>query len=161
MIIQEILKQLILEKGVNVSDVVRETGLSPTPIYAILNGKAKRPLSSTINKLANYFGVSPKYLLTGESGAETDNSELNKKIGEAVKREFQKRLDDAGPSLNKVRLHDGQRQKLYDTYVARGIFTIVENFDDLSPADQEVAYRLMYLWDEIIRKGKTNGEPKP
>jgi len=152
--IHEILKQLILEKGVNVSDVMRETGLSATPIYAILKGEAKRPLSSTIKKLADYFGVSPKYLLTGEKEGEPD-------LLAARVAELEKRLNGAGPALHKIRLDGGQQQRLYDKYVTRGIITIVENFDELSAEDQEVAYRIMYLWDEILRKGKVDdGRPK-
>ena len=154
MIIQEILKQLILEKGVNVSDVVRDTGLSPTPIYAILNGRAKRPLSSTIKKLADYFGVSPKYLLTGETEPTADP--LAARVAE-----LERQAKVAGPALHKISLNDGQRQYLHDKYIVKDVVSVAGRVDDLKPNALETLYRLLFLWDEIIRKGKVNdGRPE-
>jgi transcriptional regulator with XRE-family HTH domain len=58
------------EKGVGVTQICKDTGLSRTPIYAILNGTAKRTLPPTLKILADYFGVTVGYLMGLEGRGE-------------------------------------------------------------------------------------------
>ena len=149
--INEILKRLIYEKGVNVSDVVRETGLSATPIYAILNGKAKRPLSSTIKKLADYFGVTSKYLLTGDDDEqEPDIAELRHEVAE-----LKKRLN--GPSFQKVIVDDYQRERLIGKYFKGGVSgVLLVELAGMPDKMLEEFIRVLYVYDEIKRRADAN-----
>lgn len=153
MITGEILKRLILEKGVNVSDVVRETGLSPTPIYAILNGKAKRPLSSTIKKLADYFGVSSKYLLTGEGAEEKDTDVALLKLRLA---ELEKRLN--GQNLRKTVVDEYQRERLIRKYFKGGVSgVLLVELAGIPDRMLDEFLRVLYIYDEVKRRGDAQG----
>ena len=153
--INEILKRLIYEKGVNVSDVVRDTGLSATPIYAILNGKAKRPLSSTIKKLADYFGVTSKYLLTGEDEErEPEIVELRREVAE-----LRKRLN--GPSFQKVVVDDYQRERLIGKYFKGGVSgVLLVELAGMPDKMLEEFIRVLYVYDEIKRRADAGNNRK-
>jgi len=60
---KEILKRLMYKKGVNTTDIVRDTGISRSTIYGLLNNKIINPQPKTIKTLADYFEVTPDYLL--------------------------------------------------------------------------------------------------
>ena len=64
--ISGILARLMDERGVTVAELARATGLTPNPIYNYLAGDTRNPRRDVVKKLADYFGVSPSYLLTGE-----------------------------------------------------------------------------------------------
>lgn len=62
----EIFDKLLKEKGIKTSDVARATGLSATFFSEWKKGKSKTPSLINMQKIANYFGVTVDYLLTGE-----------------------------------------------------------------------------------------------
>lgn len=152
--INDILKQLLLARGVEVAALARETGIARQAIADILNGKTTRPQNKTVKRLAEYFDVTPNYLLGGVNADPLDD--LRVKVAA-----LEKRLNHAGPALNKISLDDGQRQYLHDKYVSKDVVSVAGRIDDLTPAALETLYKLLFLWDEINRKGKVNGEPKP
>lgn len=152
--IKDILKQLLLAQGVEVAALARETGIARQAIADLISGKTTRPQNKTVKRLAEFFDVTPEYLL-GEVNPDP-LAELRAKVAA-----LEKRANNAGPALNKVSLDDGQRQYLHDKYVRNEVVSFASRIDDLTPNARETAYRLLFLWDEIVRKGKINEEPKP
>lgn len=61
----EIYQKLLDEKGLKNSDVSRATGISNMTLSDWKNGKTK-PKTDTMKKIANFFGVSVDYLMTGK-----------------------------------------------------------------------------------------------
>lgn len=58
-------EQLLKEKGVTPYRVHKETGISTATLSDWKNGKSQ-PKQDKLLKIADYFGVSVKYLMTGE-----------------------------------------------------------------------------------------------
>lgn len=54
------------EKGISARDLAAATSISYQPIYNIINGVTKNPSARIVKAIADYFGVSPSYLLGGE-----------------------------------------------------------------------------------------------
>jgi transcriptional regulator with XRE-family HTH domain len=152
--LNNILKQLLLARGVEVAELARETHIARQAIADILSGKTKRPQNKTVKRLAEYFDVTPEYLL----GSDTRDplTELRAQVAA-----LEKRVNGAGPALIKISLDDGQRQYLHDKYIQNEVVSVAGRVDDLEPNALETLYKLLFLWDEIIRKGKVNnGEGK-
>lgn len=61
----EIYYELLRQKGVRNIDVSRATGIPPSTFSDWKKGKSK-PKADKLQKIADYFGVSTEYLLTGE-----------------------------------------------------------------------------------------------
>lgn len=55
---------LMRDKGVNAATVARETGISPTTLSEWKNGRST-PKQDKLQKIADYFGISLDYLVTG------------------------------------------------------------------------------------------------
>ena len=64
----EIFAELLTKKGVRASDVAKATGINPTVFSEWKKGKSS-PKSDKLQKIADYFGVSMEYLMTGEDPA--------------------------------------------------------------------------------------------
>jgi len=154
MILKEIFEDLRIKKGVSVDDIADDTGISRSTLYNIKGGKTKRPnLKDVLMPLADYFGVDVKIFL---SEPDDPLAELRAKV-EAL----EKHAKNAGPALHKISLNDGQRQYLHDKYIVKDVVSVAGRVDDLKPNALETLYRLLFLWDEIIRKGKVNdGRPE-
>nr|DAT15346.1 MAG TPA: Cro/C1-type HTH DNA-binding domain protein [Caudoviricetes sp.] len=56
------LKELMTKKGVNITQVSKETGLSRTTLTAIVYEEGRGIQMKTINKLCNYFDITPAEL---------------------------------------------------------------------------------------------------
>lgn len=56
------LKELIAKKDVNITQVSKETGLSRTTLTAIVKEDGRGIQMRTINKLCNYFDITPSEL---------------------------------------------------------------------------------------------------
>ncbi|WP_373263212.1 helix-turn-helix domain-containing protein [Hungatella hathewayi] len=61
----EIYCKLRDSRGVKDADVVRETGITKSTFSDWKNGRSK-PKNDKLQKIADYFGVSVDYLMTGE-----------------------------------------------------------------------------------------------
>ena len=151
MILKEIFEDLRIKKGVSVDDIADDTGISRSTLYNIKGGKTKRPnLKDVLMPLAKYFGVDVKIFLSEPADP------LAARVAE-----LERQAKVAGPALHKISLDDGQRQYLHDKYITNEVVSFAGRVDDLTPAARETAYKLLFLWDEIIRKGKVNdGRPK-
>lgn len=56
------LKELMVEKDVNITRISKGTGLSRTTLTAIVNEEGRGIQMRTINKLCNYFDITPSEL---------------------------------------------------------------------------------------------------
>lgn len=61
----EVFEKLLKIKGVKASDVTRATGISSTVFSDWKSGKSK-PGAEKLIEIADYFGVSVRYILTGK-----------------------------------------------------------------------------------------------
>lgn len=68
----EIFEKLCQERGVNASGVCRDTGIQKNTISQWKTGKTNLK-ADKLKKLADYFGVSIDYLMTGE-GSEKEST---------------------------------------------------------------------------------------
>lgn len=66
------------KNGTKPNPVAKELGISSGSVTFWKKGKV--PHHSTLIKIANYFGVSVDYLLTGQKEKPTDNGELDDEI---------------------------------------------------------------------------------
>ena len=60
----QLLKQLIKENGVNLAEISLSTGLAKSTLHNLINGT--EPSLSKAAVLAEYFGVSLDYFITGK-----------------------------------------------------------------------------------------------
>ena len=92
----EIYQKLLDEKGLKNSDVSRATGISNMTLSDWKNGKTK-PKTDTMKKIANFFGVSVDYLMTGkESEFTIEMAEIDVELSNMSKRvkEYAIRLNE-------------------------------------------------------------------
>lgn len=94
----EIYLKLLKEKGVRTSDVCKATGIVASTFSDWKKGKSA-PKQEKLMKIADYFGVSLEYLMTGkdlqiESLYSDGNAELLIEITKSIKNdsEFAKRI---------------------------------------------------------------------
>lgn len=62
----EIFDKLLKEKGIRASDVSKATGIPGSTFSDWKSGRSK-PKQDKLQKIADYFGVSVEYLMTGKS----------------------------------------------------------------------------------------------
>lgn len=65
----EIFEKLLKERDLKAADVSRGTGLSSTFFTEWKKGKSKNPSPANLQKIADFFGVSLDYLMTGKEPA--------------------------------------------------------------------------------------------
>ena len=68
-LIYDKIKEICKSKGISVASVEKEAGLSNGTIS---KWKKSTPTHDRLEKLAGYFGVTSKYLMTGEYPTETE-----------------------------------------------------------------------------------------
>lgn len=72
----EIFAELLKERKLKVSDVTRATGIAASSLTDWKKGRTATPKAETMQKLADFFGVSIEYLLgvqsSGQEGYYTD-----------------------------------------------------------------------------------------
>lgn len=62
----EVFARLLEERGVKTADVAKATGITPSTFSDWKKGKSS-PKQEKLQRIADFFGVSIEYLLTGES----------------------------------------------------------------------------------------------
>lgn len=68
----EVFKKLLDEKGVKISDVVKETGIPYTTVDSIIKKQLRDIKFDNAVKIAEYFGVPIDYLATGKTAKHAD-----------------------------------------------------------------------------------------
>lgn len=83
----EIFQKLLNEKGVKTSDVARATGISNMTFSDWKRGKSV-PKIDKLQKIADYFGVTVEYLMTGKNSetqlSKRDERDIGKKLEEIL-----------------------------------------------------------------------------
>lgn len=69
MLTYEIIKQLCKNKGVTVTGVEKELGFARGSLCKVNTNK---PSMEKVQKLADYFGISVEYLMTGQDSSKTE-----------------------------------------------------------------------------------------
>lgn len=95
----EIFEKLLKERGLRPADVSKGTGLSSTFFTEWKKGKSKNPTPTNLQKIADFFGVSLDYLMTGSDSKYSDADALldvriteDAELKEAIKKYYS--LDD-------------------------------------------------------------------
>lgn len=83
----EIFEQLLQKFGVTPYKVSKQTGVTQTTLSNWKNGKST-PSNSNLQKIADYFGVSVDYLMTGEE-KEGDKYYLNDETAQVAQEIFE------------------------------------------------------------------------
>ena len=94
----EIFERLLAENGLRASDVAKGTGLSSTFFTEWKKGKSKNPNPKNLKKVADFFGVTVDYLMTGKDKdglTDADNKDIAKDL-ENIKRKLMNKED--GPA---------------------------------------------------------------
>lgn len=74
----EVFEQLLQKYGVTPYKVAKEAGVTQTALSNWKSGRST-PTTKTLQKIADYFGVTLDYLLTGKESPEKKNSSLSAK----------------------------------------------------------------------------------
>jgi len=149
--IKDILKRLLLQRGVEIAEVARTAGISRQSLTNIISGKTARPQNKTVQRLAKYFEVPPEYLLYGDDDEqEPDIAELRHEVAE-----LEKRLN--GPSFQKVVVDDYQRERLIGKYFKGGVSgVLLVELAGMPDKMLEEFIRVLYVYDEIKRRADAN-----
>lgn len=75
----EIFEKLLKEKGIRASDVSKATGIPGSTFSDWKSGRSK-PKQEKLQKIADYFGVSVDYLMTGENSSNIKVVDENENI---------------------------------------------------------------------------------
>lgn len=90
----EIFEQLLQKYGVTPYKVSKETGVSQSSLSDWKLGKIT-PKTSTLKKIADYFGVTVDYLMTGETSSDKKETTLTRRDA----RDIEKILDQTREQL--------------------------------------------------------------
>lgn len=88
-------EKILRQRNLSSYKVAKEAGVTQTALSNWKNGKST-PSTTTLQKIADYLGVTVDYLMNGE---ETDNKALNEKDERDIKQaleDFKNRLSTAG-----------------------------------------------------------------
>lgn len=88
-------EKILKKRNLSSYKVAKEAGVTQTSLSNWKNGKST-PSTTTLQKIADYLGVTVDYLMNGE---ETDNKTLNEKDERDIKQaleDFKNRLSTAG-----------------------------------------------------------------
>ena len=66
----DLIKDLCTERGITIAKMCNDCGMSPTVMSELKHGRTQSLSAPTVRKIADYFGVSPNYILTGEADKE-------------------------------------------------------------------------------------------
>ena len=77
-IMYEIFEQLLQKYGVTAYKVSKETGITQSTLSDWKRGRST-PKTENMKKIADYFGVTVEYLMTGKNEPKEKASELNAK----------------------------------------------------------------------------------
>lgn len=91
----EIFLKLLDKKGVRTSDVSKETGITASTFTDWKNGRSN-PKLEKLQKIADYFGVTIEYLMTGNE----PEKDFDPKLTSKDERDIIKKVDDILSQLN-------------------------------------------------------------
>lgn len=86
-IMYEIFEQLLQKYGVTAYKVSKETGITQSTLSDWKRGRST-PKTENMKKIADYFGVSVEYLMTGKDEAKEKASELTARDERDIKKDL-------------------------------------------------------------------------
>lgn len=93
----EIFERLLKERGVTAYKVSKSTGIGASTFSDWKNGRST-PKQEKLQKIADYFGVTVDYLITGQENFSSDKE--NKELTAKDKRDIAKDLESIMDKLN-------------------------------------------------------------
>ena len=78
------IEDLCVEKGVSVTKMCREAGVSRAPLTELKMERTQKLSAENLDKIANYFGVSISYLLGTEKEKAPSDDEAIRELAEAM-----------------------------------------------------------------------------
>ncbi len=102
------LSQLRLKKGKSLQEVADAIGVSKTHIWELEKARSENPSFEMLTKLANYFGVTIRFLVGEEIGSSGDEQleRMFRQVGELDNRD-RALLDDMIANMVKRRQRNG------------------------------------------------------
>lgn len=88
----EIFERLLKERGITSAQVSRDTGIPKSTLSSWKAGGARSLSSGNMQKIADYFGVSVDYLMTGDPDAGHYEDPLTAELAEKMKDDHDLRL---------------------------------------------------------------------
>lgn len=154
--VAEVMRRLMLERGLSVADVTAGTGLTANPVYDLLNNKIKSPRVDTIRRIARFFNISPSFLLYGEefdligSHQPLIAAQIAKEVNAYLRRSRE-------PSYLS---EDRKRELLQKYWTCNGpVVFHLPSLKDMSPIQPYQVDRILEALDILDRLSKTD-EPK-
>lgn len=84
----EIFEQLLQKNGVTAYKVSKETGITQSTLSDWKRGRST-PKTENMKKIADYFGVTVEYLITGEKESEKNHPTLTAKDERDIKKDLE------------------------------------------------------------------------
>lgn len=84
----EIFEQLLQKKGISAYRLSKEAGVTQTALSNWKNGR-NTPSAKTLQKIADYFGVTVDYLMTGEEKEGGEKYYLNEETAQVAQEIFE------------------------------------------------------------------------
>ena len=89
----EIFEKLLMERGVTAYKVAKATGISTGSMTDWKKGRSA-PKVDKLQKIADYFGVTVDYLMTGKEEGTATNSELTAKDEREIGKDLDRIMDE-------------------------------------------------------------------
>lgn len=103
----EIFEQLLQKYGVTSYKVSKETGISQTSLSNWKSGRSNLKTDS-LQKIADYFGVTIDYLLTGKNDSEKKETKLTPKDERDIAKDLDNIMNKLTSGENGPALYEGQ-----------------------------------------------------
>lgn len=103
----EIYCKLRDERGVKDSDVVKGTGITKSTFSDWKTGRSK-PKNEKLQKIADYFGVTVDYLMTGKEEVTATNSELTVKDEREIGKDLDRIMDEIENDVDGPLFYNGE-----------------------------------------------------
>lgn len=103
----EIYCKLRDERGVKDSDVVKGTGITKSTFSDWKTGRSK-PKNEKLQKIADYFGVTVDYLMTGKEEITATNSELTVKDEREIGRDLDRIMAEIENDVDGPLFYNGE-----------------------------------------------------
>ena len=94
-------------KGVKDSDVVKATGITKSTFSDWKSGRSK-PKNEKLQKIADYFGVSVDYLMTGETSAKKKEVALTRRDERDIKKDLDSIMEKLTSGKSGPASYDGE-----------------------------------------------------
>lgn len=88
----EVFESLLRDRGLSVAEFSRQTGIPKSALSEWKTGKYKNPRPDRLRQIAEFFGVSVDYLMTGEAESGHYTDPVTAELAERMKDDHDLRL---------------------------------------------------------------------